>query len=288
MKNKLTRMTVFLLMLFIPFMEIRTLSAQDMVRVTVEATAPLANGDPMRARQQAMKTAERKAVAEALASGITVETLLVNLRLAGTIAGAIPYGKVVEKKILEEGPVRSPQKEGSGPDTCYRVRIEAGVAQETGKEDPSFHLDARLNQSTFKHGDDLEIHVRATKNCYFTMFNIVEGNKIIQLLPNALSKDNFLPAGANITFPGAEERRHGLELQVYLPKNKESATESIYILALPHPFELGTLKTQEGIFNVYNGQTAFFQDLIREVVSIPLASRAEALVQYEIRKPGRG
>ena len=71
---------------------------------------------------------------------------------------------------------------------------------------------------------------------------------------------------------------------MHLPEKKEKVTESVYILALDHPFELKSIKVQEGIFGVFNGQTAFMKDLIREVVGIPLKSRAEALMQYEIRK----
>ena len=35
---------------------------------------------------------------------------------------------------------------------------------------------------------------------------------------------------------------------------------------------------------MFNGQTVFLKDLIREVIGIPLGSRAEAMMQYEIRK----
>jgi len=285
--NRLTRLTAFLGILFITLMGTQQPYASDLIWVTAEGTAPLTTGYPEKARNQAMRTAERNAAAKALASGITVETLLVNLRLAGTIAGAIPYGKIVTKQILGEGPVKTQHGASTGQKPLYRVRIKAGVMEETSGEDPTFHLDAALNQSILKDGDELEIHVRATKNCYFAMFNIVDGDKIIRLLPNALSKRNFLPADTPVTFPGAEERRHGLRLQVYLPKHKQSTTESIYILALPQPFDLSSIKTQEGIFGVYDGHTAFLKDLIKEVVNIPLADRAEALMQYEIRKTGR-
>jgi hypothetical protein len=259
-------------------------AAKNIVWVTVEGTAPLATGEKPKARMQALKAAERKAVAEALAPGITVETLLVNLRLAGTIAGAIPYGRIVKREILEDGPVESPQKTVARQGSLYRVRIKAGVVQETRGEDPAFHLETALNQSKLKDGDELVIRVRSTKDCYFAMFNIVEGDKIILLLPNRLSKRNFLKANTEATFPKEEERRHGLRLRVHLPENRDTAIESIYILALPQPFELGSIQTQEGIFGIYKGQTAFVKDLIREVVGIPLAGRAEALIQYEIGK----
>ena len=68
-------MTALGFMLTIALMEAQALSAQDVVQVTVEATAPLTAGNTEKARNQAIKTAERKAVAEALAPQITVETL---------------------------------------------------------------------------------------------------------------------------------------------------------------------------------------------------------------------
>jgi len=75
---------------------------------------------------------------------------------------------------------------------------------------------------------------------------------------------------------------------VHLPENKQRVTESIYILALLQPLELKSIRAQEGIFGVFDGNTAFMRDLIREVASIPLAGRAEAFMQYEIRKTKKG
>lgn len=262
----------------------QTALAQELIWVTVEAAAPVVSGNTKKARQQAIVAAEQQAVADALAKGISVETLLVNLRLSGSIVGAIPFGKVTQKKILEEGLIKTKGNGSGKQDERFRVRMKAGVARETGGEDPSFHLDAAINQSVFKDGDELEIHLRSTKDCYFAIFNILENQKVIRLLPNYLAQKNFLSNDEDFIFPRSKDRKKGLRLIVHLPANKSTATESIYILALKRPFELKSIKVQEGIFGVFDGQTAFMKDLIREVVIIPLASRAEALMQYEIRK----
>jgi hypothetical protein len=262
--------------------------AGELIWVTVEATAPVTSSDTKQARLQAIASAERQAVAEALAKGISIETLLVNLRLSGSIVGTIPFGKVVEKKILEEQLVKAGQDDAKNQKQLFRVRIKAGVARESGSGEPSFHLETGINRSVFKDGDELEIKMRSTKDCYFAIFNILEDQKVIRLLPNYLSQKNFLSANENFSFPGSKDRKKGLKLVVHLPEKKAATTESIYILALPRPFELKSIKVQEGIFGVFNGQTAFMNDLIREVVSIPLESRAEALMQYEIRKSKKG
>jgi hypothetical protein len=262
--------------------------AQELIWVTVEAEVPVVSGNKKQARRQAIAFAERQAVAEALAKGISIETLLVNLRLSGSIVGTIPFGKVVEKKILEEGLVKAAQSDGQNKKKLFRVQLKAGVARETGGGEPAFHLETGINRSVFNDGDELEIHMRATKACYFAIFNILEDQRVIRLLPNYLSQKNFLAAKEKFIFPGSKDRKKGLKLIVHMPEKKTVATESIYILALPRPFELKAVEVQEGIFGVYNGKTAFMNDLIREVVGIPLESRAEALMQYEIRKTQKG
>lgn len=266
----------------------RAAFGRELIWVTVSGTAPVVSGDTKKARQQAIVAAERQAVAEALAKGISVETLLVNLRLSGSIAGAIPFGKVVQKKILEERLVKAAKSDPGNQKQLFRVRIKAGVVREAGNEAPAFHLETAINQSVFKDGDELEIYIRSTQDCYFAIFNILENQKVIRLLPNYLSRKNFLSTDENFTFPGSKDRKKGIKLIVHLPEKKTTTTESIYILALTRPFELKSIKVQEGIFGVFNGQTVFMKDLIREIVGIPLGNRAEALMQYEIRKTKKG
>jgi hypothetical protein len=258
--------------------------AKDVIWVTVEGKSPIPEGNREKARALAIQDAERNAVAQALASEITVETLLVNLRLSGSVQGAIPYGKTVQKRILDEGLAKSPGEDAAGRGAVYRVRMRAGVMQVAGGQDPSFYLDADTNQSVFKDGDTLEIRIRSTRNCYFSIFNILEDQKIIRLFPNYLSGDNYLPAGKKYIFPGSKDHEKGLNLQVHLPENKEIVTESIYILAILQPFKLKSVHAQEAFLGVFNGQTARMQDLIGEVANIPLDRRAEAFMQYEIHK----
>lgn len=277
-----------LLLMLIGLIWLRPASAQDVVWVTVEGKSPVLKGNREKARSLAIQAAERNAVAQALASEITVETLLVNLRLSGSILGAIPYGKTVQKQILDEGLVNSGGEDAAGLETEYRVLMKAGVMRETEGADRSFNLDAGINQSVFKDGDALEIHIRSTKNCYLSIFNVLEGQKIIRLFPNRLSGNNYLPANKNYIFPGTEDHKKGLNLRIHLPQNKETATESIYILAILKPLNLKSVHVQEAIYGVFNGQTAFMQDLIREVANIPLASRAEAFIQYKVQKTKKG
>ena len=264
-----------------------TTAAQEITWVTVEGSVPLSKKNQDKARQEALAAAERNAVIEALASRITLDNLLVNLRLAGTILGAIPYGKVVQKEILEEGPA-SIKTASSKKLKVYRVRIKAAVTPEEEENESGFQLNAALNQIIFKEGDELEIHLQSNRTCYFAVFNILEGNTIVQLLPNSRSTKNQLPANVNYTFPGEKERKDRLTLRLYLPKGKQAITEAIYVMALLKPFELTSMKVQDQSFNTYSGQRTFMKDVIRAAVTVPMSQRAEALLQYEVRKTGNG
>ena len=264
---------------FVPF-----LLAQDVTWVTVEGTAPMEHISKEEARGLAIEDAMGKAVEEVVGANISAETLVVNLRLSGSILGAIPYGRVIDKEILEEG-AKEIHKEGQEtPSLLYWVKMKAGVAEETTGEDPSFRLEASLNSSSFKDGDEMEIHLRPTKDCYFSVFNILEDEKILRLIPNRVKEDNFLTANETFSFPDENDKSRGIELRVHTPEDKDAVTESIYILALKQPFELHAARFQEGIYGVYNGQTAFMKDLIKDIVGIPLSERAEQFIQYTISR----
>lgn len=273
-----------LTIVFCSLIRVELLFAQNGIWVTVEGTAPMTTGNTKKARKMAIVDAEKRAVAEALTTDISIESLLVNLRLSSGFAEAIPFGRVVTMEVLDEGPVPSTGVEVAHQAMLYRVQIKACVVRETSGRDPSFNLDATINKSVFKDGDELEIKIRSTKDCYLAIYNILEDNKIIRLHPNYLSSKESLAAGVDFIFPGARNSENDLKLLLHLPKNKDAVTESIYILALTHPFESKALEVQEGIYGVYNGDTALMKDLIREVASIPLTSRKEVLMQYAIRK----
>lgn len=260
------------------------LFAQEIIWVTVEGTAVVGKEDKAATKSRAIEDALRNAVHEAVGSYITAETLVVNLRLSGSILGAIPYGKVVDKEILEESIEEIPGKGQKKPGLVYIVKIRAGVVEETVGADPSFRLDASLNNSSFINRDEMLIRVKPTKNCYVSVFNILENEKILRLIPNRFKRKNFLPANATFSFPDKADKSRGVKLRVHTPENKDVVTESIYILALSRPFKSHSANIQEGIFGIYNGRTAFMKDLIKEIVGIPLNERAEVLIQYEIRK----
>jgi len=273
-----------LLILFMGLIGIPKCPANEVLWVTSEGTAAATSRNESQARNEAIEAAEQNAIVKALASEVTPRTLLVNLRLSGSILGIIPYGKVIEKKILQEGLDTPPNGNSTQAPSRYSVVIKAGVIEQIEESITTFYLDAKLNHSVFKDGDELEIRIRPNRSCNFAVFNILEDNKIIPLLPNAKYKKHHLTAHENYLFPGVEERAQGFKLRVHLPEKKAVATESIYIIALaqPHKLELKEADGQSG--NNTDDQKALIQELIRKIASVPIENRAEALMQYEIRK----
>lgn len=273
-----------LLFFLILFIGPASASADDIIRVTTEGTAASVPGDPAKVRDKALQAAEQNALAEALAPEVTTYTLLVNSRLSGSILGSIPYGKIIEKKIVDEGMVQA----AKGQASQYRVKIAAKVVEEDNAPAPSFSLKASLNQSTFMDGEELQIRIKSDRNCHFAVFNIRRDDKIIPLLPNNHYKDNNLIANKIFRFPDEKARIKGYKLRVHLPEDKKAISEYIYVIALLHPLALNFNPAENASLETENGQQALIRELVRKVVGIPVENRGEVLMQYHIRRNRKG
>ncbi len=113
-------------------------SAQDLVWVTVEGRALIENVSKEEARSRAIEDAMLTAVNKVVGASISAETLAVNLKLSGGLVGSIPYGRLTEKKIIEEGIVTVYNDGKARPEKVYKVKMKAGVLEETNGTDASF------------------------------------------------------------------------------------------------------------------------------------------------------
>ncbi len=277
-------LTVLLLFSFQLINSSPCLLAQEITWITSEGTAPTTGISQNEAKAFAIKTAEQIAIEKIVYRDISAETLLVNLRLSGGILGAIPFFSVVEREILEEGVINIHKKGQNTPSSIYRVKIKAAITAETEGIDPDFTLNASLNKTSFKNGNEIQIQILPTKDCYVSIFNILEDEKILRLIPNQYKKRNYLKANEPFKFPDNVDKIKGLTLIAHTPKGKDIVTETIFILALKQPLKLDAEKIQEAVFGIYNGKTAFMNDLIKNIARIPLNERGEKLMQYEIRR----
>jgi hypothetical protein len=168
----------------------------------------------------------------------------------------------------------------------YRVLVKAGVAEERRGADASFRVEASLNKSSFKNGEEMQIHIKPTKDCHVSVFIIMEDGKALRLLPNRFKADISLKAGKAFSFPDAADKQKGITLVAHTENH--TVKESLYVLALNQPFSYDDVRFQEGIYGIYDGNTAFLNDLVNEIVGIPLGDRAEKLVQYQIMLADKG
>ena len=105
-----------------------------------------------------------------------------------------------------------------------KVNVKVQV-EKNARKDPSFILQAELNDQNFREGEDLEIKVKATKDCYLTILNFAADNKIYTLLPNKKVEDNLIKADSLYSFPedfyieGAISKK----FKLYLPRGKPTA-----------------------------------------------------------------
>lgn len=266
------------------FMPAEPLLAAESLWVTASGTASLSGRSQEKARLLALERAAQQAIDKFAAENISTKDLLVTLRLSGNILGAIPFAKIIKTEILAQGREKMFPIGQSIPSIVYQVKIKAEIEVWLEESDPDFHLNMVLNQKSFIDGAKMQISMTSSKDCFVLVFIIMEDEKVLKLIPNRFRKDNFLKAGSKFIFPDENDRTRGITLKVFTPQDKDQVTEAVYAIALKRPVKLGKDKIQEGIFGIFDGKTAFMDDLIKEIVRVPQSERAEKLIQYQIKK----
>jgi len=265
----------------LPVLAFETYS-QDAKWVVVEGRAWMENITREEARRLAIADGMRKAVEEVVGVDTLSETLVINFKVGADVIRALPYGKVLDKEIMEEGIKEIPKEGKANPVLLYRVKMKSKVLMEEGKVDPSFKITASLNRDFFQPGDDMEIRVSSTRDCYLNIFNILEDERVLILIPNDYRRENFVKANEMFTFPDEADKGKGIRLRIHGVEGRKSIRETIYLLALQRPLKLHAGKYREGIFANYTGKTAFIKELINEIIEIPHTERAEKFIQYQV------
>lgn len=259
--------------------------SQECEWVTAEGVAPLENVTKFEARKMAIDNARRAAIEKAVGVDILSETMVINYHVSGDVVRAIPYGKILKQEIIKEDVelIRG-LDEREAPYLAYKVKLRVQVAKEKGTVDAFFRIKARTNREVYKQGDDIEIQVTPTKDCYISIFNILEDETVLILIPNRFRQNNFVKANTTFVFPDQNDRRKGIRLEAVVGEEKEKTDEIFHVLALKEPLKFDTAQYSEGIFGVYNGSSGLMCDLVKEIVGIPLSHRAEKFIHYRITR----
>jgi hypothetical protein len=259
--------------------------SQESEWVTVEGIATIENVTKSEARKIAIANARREAVEKVVGVDILAETMVINYNVSGDIIRTIPHGKVVGQEIIKEDIELIPAKNKEGaPYLAYKVMMRVRVIKEKGRSDVFFRLEAELNRTVFKEGDLMEIKVTPSRDCYLSIFNILEDETTLILFPNRFHQNNFVKANTTFTFPSDADRNKGISLNAMVGEGKQKEDEIIHVLALKEPLQFSTATFQEGIYGIYDGHSAMVNDLVKNIVGIPLSHRAEKFIQYRISK----
>ncbi|MEA3500230.1 MAG: DUF4384 domain-containing protein [Candidatus Marinimicrobia bacterium] len=177
-------------------------------------------------------------------------------------------GIVLEKNIIKE----SIEKTGN---LLYKnVTVKIKVGKQKGKSDPTFTIDASLNEDYFKEGENLELQVTSSKDCYLTIFNIMSDGNVATIFPNRYRENNFLKSNKKFNLPNKNEKEFGLEFELHLLPNKQEDTEIIKIIATKYPINF---KINSDFKNAY-------EKLLQKLISIPKSDMEEIDLQYFIYK----
>lgn len=263
---------------------------------TVEASYEVYAEDktPREARRLAIDRAQAEAVRKAIGTQVQAERQLATIETGEEVVRRFSQvvrtgaaGRVVDYEVLEDVRV-----ERSGR-LFHRVRIRATVRPATGRPDPGFRVELRLDaedrtyvaRDRLEESDELIATIEVTEDAHVTLFNVTPDTLQV-IWPNPLSEDTFVPAGTSVEFPPPGLRARGLHLRADVPEGEERVTERLVAVATKQevPFREVPEYRIEG--RSLATARASLQALNRWLVDIPLGQRAIASVTYDVVRAG--
>lgn len=257
---------------------------QQGVWVEGEGEAPLGLETTFgEAKARARDEARRSAVERAMGIYLKSSSVVYNFQLVEDLVATAARGIIEEEKILEEK-TQEVKREGQLVGTILYVKIRAKVRLDR-VEHKEFNVKASLNRTSFKEGDEAQIHVRPNQAAYVYIFSISQDEKIWQLLPNSIIQEHFVKAGEEFLFPDEALRNRGIKVRVNPPAGMKRASEKIKVIASKKKLQMETGKIHEAIFPLYDGREAgMIADLLKELALLDGSEWAEATLPYEVTK----
>jgi len=240
-------------------------------------------------RMKALQDARNKASAKVVGIHIKAQEMFLESDLKESFTKITQeelYGRIVDEKILHEE--IEPIKVHGKPVVVYKIKLKANVIEEKGSPDPNFKINLALNKPIFKDGDEMIIKLKASEDCYVTVFNFLANDSVIVLFPNQIMQDNFIKRAVLYEIPQKELREKSVKFRVGLPKSKEEVTECIAVIATKKKYEFGEISEKEsqlqGDFAILPTYKDALIKLNKWLVSIPLNERTSDFISYKIVK----
>ncbi len=285
---------LLVIVLLIPLGLLAQQDSQSNIAIT-EGFASMAEMNQPQARTAALNEARAEAVRiiagvkiQSENIGIKSESMLNEKSLSmqdffASVNRDVAYGHVVNEEVLEEGPVTFTNIPGKPPQLYYKMKIRAQVAIEQGESDPSFSLQVKTNKTIYRENETMTIDIKATRDCYVYVFNIMANDSLVVLFPNLYMQNNRLKADSTLHL-----MPEGLSLQVSLLPGMQRATELIYVVATKARYKFAPEWSDEDeVFRSAATKSFAFIELPRWLANIPPDKRTDRVAAYEIIKSNR-
>jgi hypothetical protein len=266
------------LLLLLPF----PLYASDCQWVETIGEAVAENLTPDEARNLALNRARNKAIENVSGINISGNTLVKDYSLITDLIRVAGSGHILEERVIKwEQGVIPLNKGGEGvviPITTYKVNLNTCVQGELSG-DPYFKVRGELNRDVFMNGEEAEIKVTCTKDCYLTILNLMANNNVRILLPNEYEKLRKIKEGEEYNFP-----MQGLSLEIQLLPGHKKDAEAFILIATKERFDLLPLVKSSNSPFAKGGQGGIkIEDFYKVLITIPPQERTEEILLYEVR-----
>lgn len=164
--------------------------------------------------------------------------------------------------------------------SSLRVSVQAQKRSVSGSGARDISVEPVNDHATFRIGDEVEISVQATEDCFLTLLNIGTSGRLTILFPNALHPDSRLEANRPHVIPGQE---YGFRYVLKGP----IGTERLKAIVTTEPVKLveASFTADGGLFHQVE-PTAAARDIaiVKETTdALPDAAWAEANFSFDVR-----
>jgi hypothetical protein len=245
----------------------------------VTGSALIENRTPEQAREEARLRARKAALEHYAGIEIQNNTLMLKsdhsnadlMEAYSSISSQTSRGVIIEEETLSEETI----VEGSLMRSVVTLRVKA--AKQTGQRNPAFHLNARLNRDVFSQGENLNMEIEASLDCYLTIINIGSDGNVYLLLPNQYMKMPFVKTGETFRFP---PERSGIALKPMLLPGHSQDSELIKVIATLSPVTHQIFSSG----NTYGSAIASLPAMQKWLLSLPSDQYLELDMIYHLHK----
>lgn len=194
----------------------------------------------------------------------------------------------VSGRIVGERNVDFDQDEPA-PDVLQVIcRLEARVAVQKQERNSAFEVRVDLlgnDSGIFRQGEEMVLEIRASLDCWVTVFNVYADGTVAVLLPNAKIPGNQVKAGTPFVLPNHNDpEQKEVHFLLGVPEGQQRTEEYIAVVATLDEYSfLSNTMTDYGPEYIPAFEAAL-GEFNNWILKIPASERAEAEVFYSIFK----